>query len=375
MKNRLKRATYQNGSISLDKRDKYWYFRWRENGVRKSKTLGTLAELPSKAAAQREADSQGLVSFVNSECTEKAPVITIGAIVQRYLTEKLPQRFSTRAAYQYNLNNHVIPKWGSVPVAEVKPYAVELWLKSLDLSAKTRVHIRGLLRILIENAMLWEYLPVGRNPMELVKIEGATKRGEEPRSLTVEEFHLLLAHIEREPYRTMALAAMCLGLRFSELIALKWKDVDWKKLRLRVERAAVRGRVDDVKTRYSAKPVPIDPGLAEILLTWRRKSEFVADEDWIWASPEMAGEKPLFYTTLLKVVKDAADKAELSDIGWHTFRHSYRSWLDETGAPIGVQQKLMRHSDIRTTMNIYGDAIPETMREVHGKVVRMALRA
>ena len=211
--------------------------------------------------------------------------------------------------------------------------------------------------------------------MELVKIEGATKRGEEPTSLTVDEFHSLLAHIEREPYRTMALSAMCLGLRFSELIALKWKDVDWKKLRLRVERAAVRGRVDDVKTRYSAKPMPIDAGLAEILLTWRRKSEFVADEDWIWASPEMAGEKPLFYTTLLKVVQDAARKAGLADVGWHTFRHSYRSWLDETGAPIGVQQKLMRHSDIRTTMNIYGDAIPETMREVHGKVVRMALRA
>jgi len=32
----------------------------------------------------------------------------------------------------------------------------------------------------------------------------------------------------------------------------------------------------------------------------------------------------------------------------------------------------MRHADIRTTMNVYGDAIPETMREVHGKVVKMA---
>ena len=39
-----------------------------------------------------------------------------------------------------------------------------------------------------------------------------------------------------------------------------------------------------------------------------------------------------------------------------------------------VQQNLMRHSDIRTTMNIYGDAIPETLRAAHGKVVRIALR-
>jgi len=37
-----------------------------------------------------------------------------------------------------------------------------------------------------------------------------------------------------------------------------------------------------------------------------------------------------------------------SDIGWHTFRHSYRSWLDETGAPLTVQKELMRHASIQT---------------------------
>jgi len=41
-------------------------------------------------------------------------------------------------------------------------------------------------------------------------------------------------------------------------------------------------------------------------------------------------------------------------MGTHTFRHSYRMWIDSIGTAVGVQQKLMRHSDIRTTMNIYG---------------------
>ena len=45
-------------------------------------------------------------------------------------------------------------------------------------------------------------------------------------------------------------------------------------------------------------------------------------------------------------------------------------WIDSIGTPIGVQQTLMRHSDIRTTMNIYGDAASEDMREEHGKIVR-----
>jgi len=223
--------------------------------------------------------------------------------------------------------------------------------------------------------MLWEYLPCGRNPMELVKIQGASKRTQEPRNLTVEEFHGILGHVKREPHRTMILTAMCLGLRVSELLALKWRDVDWKRLRVRIERGAVRNRIDDAKTAYSRKPMPIDAGLAEVLLAWRRKSEFVNDDDWIWASPAMAGEKPYFYTSLLAAVQAAGKKAGIEGIGWHTFRHTYRTWLDETGAPTGVQQKLMRQADIRTTMNVYGDAIPETMREVNGKVAKMALRA
>jgi integrase len=49
-------------------------------------------------------------------------------------------------------------------------------------------------------------------------------------------------------------------------------------------------------------------------------------------------------------------------------------WIDAIGTPIGVQQKLMRHSDIRTTMNIYGDAATEDMREAHNKIVTLALQ-
>jgi integrase len=46
-------------------------------------------------------------------------------------------------------------------------------------------------------------------------------------------------------------------------------------------------------------------------------------------------------------------------------RHSYRSWLDAAGTPIAVQQKLMRHSDIRTTMNVYGDVVTDEMSQAH----------
>jgi hypothetical protein len=56
-------------------------------------------------------------------------------------------------------------------------------------------------------------------------------------------------------------------------------------------------------------------------------------------------------------------------MGWHTFRHSYRSWLDETGAPMKVQQELMRHTSIQTTMSVYGRAMTETKRRANSQVV------
>ena len=54
-------------------------------------------------------------------------------------------------------------------------------------------------------------------------------------------------------------------------------------------------------------------------------------------------------------------------------RHTYRSWLDSVGTTIAVQQKLMRHADIRTTMNIYGDVVTDEIAVASGKVTRLAL--
>jgi integrase len=48
-------------------------------------------------------------------------------------------------------------------------------------------------------------------------------------------------------------------------------------------------------------------------------------------------------------------------------------WLDKVGTTVGVQQKLMPHADIRTTMNIYGDADSSDMRNAHEKVVHLAI--
>jgi integrase len=71
----------------------------------------------------------------------------------------------------------------------------------------------------------------------------------------------------------------------------------------------------------------------------------------------------------------AGAKAGIGGLGTHSLRHTYRSWLDAVGTSLAVQQKLMRHADIRTTMNIYGDVVTDEMAVANRKVARLALAA
>jgi integrase len=73
---------------------------------------------------------------------------------------------------------------------------------------------------LLKNAMWKQDIPLQVNPISLVTVKGASKRVRQPRSLTVEQFRLLVSHL-KEPFGTMALVCVCFGLRISECLALR----------------------------------------------------------------------------------------------------------------------------------------------------------
>ncbi len=93
----------------------------------------------------------------------------------------------------------------------------------------------------------------------------------------------------------------------------------------------------------------------------------------MFASPAQLGRLPWSYDQVWRVYQKAAKAAGLGGFGTHGLRHTYRTWLDSVGTPIGVQQKLMRHADIRTTMNVYGDAMTADMAQAQGKIVGLVL--
>jgi integrase len=366
----VKRARAKQGSVVLDRRIKTWNFFFWENGKRRSKKIGTMSQYPTKASAWRAAKL--LRDAVENKVRVSTSVPTVGTLVEQYRVEKMPKRYSTRRSYDAWLKNHVIPKFGQCEITAVQARPAELWLESLELTPRSRAAVRGLLRILWDFAMWRGDVPTQRNPMELVTIKGASKRTSKPRSLTVDEFQRFVVHLG-EPFHAIALVCVCFGLRISEALALRWSDVDWFNGKLCVQRGIVRQRVDDVKTETSHKAITVTQTMLEALKTWKQITQFSAQGDWIFASPAQLGRLPWSADSVNDAYKKAASAAGIARVSTHSMRHTYRSWLDAVGTPIAVQQKLMRHADIRTTMNTYGDVVTDEMVEACGKVAGLAL--
>jgi integrase len=373
----LTRTRYQFGCLQLRERAKkpsVWVFRYRDtqaDGRRKlcSIQVGTVQRYPTEALAWKAAEALRL-SVNNNNHQHKTAPATFGTLVERYLREALPERFSTRCSYLSSINLHLRPKWDKYSLEQMAedPFMVEQWLESLSLAGKTRSHLKALLHRLFEYAMKWRLLSIQRNPMELVEVKGGSKRRKRPRILTVEEFYALVALLP-QPYQTMVIVAQCLGLRVSEILALQWCDIDFENLTIMVQRAVVHGRVNAVKSEYSEDLLPLDPDFATILLNWKAKC-LQSPEGWVFPNPTSL--KPYHASPIQQdYIRAVGRKLGFGDIGWHTFRHTYRSWLDASGAPMGVQQKLMRHAQISTTMNVYGDALLQSKREANSKVVSM----
>jgi integrase len=367
----MKRAArHKTGSVVFDKRRKTWNFLTWEGGNRRSKAIGTLRQYPTKASAWSAVEAFQDSPEKPVHAVSKSP--TVSTLVEQYRVEKMPRRVMTRQGYNTWLNQYIVPTWGDHTIQELEARPVDLWLQSLPLSPKSKVHIRGLVRVLWDFAMWRGDVPVQRNPMELVTVKEASKRTRQPRSLTVEQFQQLIRELE-EPFRTMGLVCVCFGPRISECLALKWSDVDWLNCTLRVERGIVHQVVDDVKTPESQRSMHIENEMLDVLKAWKQTSQFSGLEDWMFASPQQIGRLPLSYAGVWRALRRAAVKAGTGHISSHTFRHTYRSWLDSVGTPVGVQQRMMRHADIRTTMNVYGTAVTADMRRAQGKVARLAL--
>ena len=268
----FRRTRYQHGSVQREKRrcgPDVWIFRWREigsDGKRKQRKaiIGTVTDLTTEASALKAAHALRINANQQTPQAEGGPS-TIAELVAHYRLKELTgeshsrKAFSTRSVYKCYLENWILPRWGGHRLDQIKPVAVEEWLDGIRRARGTRAKIRNLMSALFHHAMRYEW--VDRNPIKLVR--QSAKRERIPDVLELEELQLLFGKLELRE-RTLVLLDAATGLRASELLALRWEDVDFKALELSVTRSIWHQIVGNCKTEASVKPVPLDSYMPRI---------------------------------------------------------------------------------------------------------------
>lgn len=125
-----------------------------------------------------------------------------------------------------------------------------------------------------------------------------------------------------------------------------------------------------LKAEGSKKGVPLTQDLADAVMEWRRVCLYKAEDDWVFASPDMNGEAPVWLDVMMdNYIKPAAAAAGITKtIGWHTFRRSLASILAAKGEQVKVVQELLRHSNSAITQDLYQQADADAKRTAQGRV-------
>jgi integrase len=370
----------QKGSLirSVRKRGPdVWQFRWADRGpygkrIYRKRVIGTVCQYPEADSARKAVT--GLLREISQNPLQRSPIpMTVAEasdhFIQRELTNDDPWRsYSTKKAYKAYLKRWIIPHWGTAPLSEVRTMGVESWLRRLPLAKSSCAKLRGLFSVLFNHCCRYEFFD--RNPIRLVR--QSAKRRSSPTVLTPIEIKLLLSGL-RLRERALVLVATSPGLRQSELFGLRWGDIDFAQNTMSVTRSIVCGVVGPCKTESSQKPVPVQPTVLETLGAWKQIGPYNKPDDWVFASRRHRGRKPIWGQAILRrYIRPVASGAGIRKrFGWHTFRYTYSTLLRSVGTEFKVMQELLRHSSLRSTLDIYTQAISPAKHAAQAAVLAL----
>jgi integrase len=195
---------------------------------------------------------------------------------------------------------------------------------------------------------------------------------DQAKAMTREELATVLALIP-ERHRLMFRMLAATGLRISEAIALQWRHLylDGSKPHAKVRRALVRGRMGPPKSKYGKREVPIGHDLVVALREHHRGSEWPRAEDLVF--PSLAGTPLSPNNVASRALAPAAQEADLSWIGFHTFRHTCASMLFAEGRNAKQVQMWLGHHSPAFTLNTYvhllGGDVGEPLAVPDGTIV------
>ena len=297
-----------------------------------------------------------------------------------YKTTLLPlMAKSTRDRYQGVIKNYLQPAFGSRCLRDLTPLTLQQYFSNMDgsLSYESRDKVRDVMSSILASAVTYGFLV--KNPVDGVRLAPDKKGNRVKPFIDPQKFFALLALIP-EPYATMVFVAVYTGLRVSELIGLKWKNVHSDSIS--VTEKCCRGDWGAPKSKASNATIAVNPSVIDRIHrlktvtvevkagTGLRRYSAVkgtGPDDLVFASVMMG--RPMRDNNILcRFIKPAARKLGIGFVNWQVFRRSHATWLKMAGADVKDAQAQTRHSRSSTTLDIYQQFVPESQRRVVNKL-------
>lgn len=266
----------------------------------------------------------------------------------------------------------------------LEPLKIEQWLKALkrerSLANPTLDKTRRVMSLVFKHGQRYGLIPRDEesNPTRFVRCKTASDY--EAMNLTPQQAFSVLMHMQ-QPERTLTLLAASTGLRISECLGLQWQDVSLDESVIHVRRTWTCGQVGSPKGKASHAPVPLHSLLADFMQEWQNTSPYSQPGNWVFASFRLKGRQPRAANMLVAGhLRPAAAKAgvlkrgEKVRFGFHNLRHSLASFLVRSKTDPKTVQALLRHSDVRTTLQLYTHSVSEDRLAAQGQVLRAILQ-
>lgn len=348
--------------------------------MRRWHPAGTDRAEAERLATKLAAKEQSRVDAVRS--------LTFGAyLTQQWLpAKKLHLATSTYRGYERNVKLHVLPALGRVPIRRLRYQQIEAVYDALlhpsegrGLAPKTvyAVHliIRGSLDDAVRRGLVSRNVAVvARAPKQrsLQRIEGV--------SLTEEELRLLLRTAAGHRFFPILWLTAMTGMRRSEVLGLKWPDIDVKKRRLALNRGlvAVGYEVHQTrgKTKTSRRSIDLDDTTITVLGGWRafQAAEFTAvgidnAEQWVFTDGDGDTIHP---HALYEAFRRIVCRSGVPTVRFHDLRHTHGSLLIKEGVPVKVVSERLGHANVAFTMQTYQHLLPGMQADAARTVERLA---
>lgn len=343
-----------------------WYGRWHSNGRRVKRRVG-----PKRADGTRDGltrtQAEAELRRLMAEIQVTAPVghsLTVAAAGERYRRhlKRAGRKRSTLAAVESALRVQLVPFFANKTLDTIRHEDVADLVAVLEgkgLSPKSIHNYIGTLSALLNYAKGPQRRWAASNPCDGVELPGVPEH-DEVRFLDEAEWEAVLRHVQPGGYqaldRAFYLTAIMAGLRHGELIALRWRDVDWLAARIRIRQNWVLGEFDTPKSRRGSRSVPMADRLAgELDRLYKASGD--PDEDTLVYPDPVTGD-PLDKAANLRRYRKTLKAAALDQThNLHGLRHTFGTRMAAAGVPMRTLQEWMGHRDISTTER-YADYAP-----------------